>query len=516
MAKKFRYDEETALVKTGSGFVHGYEYDGVTIFKGIPYAKAKRFRDPEPVSWDGILETTCYGYACPVINPPALDKSLDFARRGDVKNEDCQNLNIWTPGLDNGKRPVLVWLHGGAMSFGSSSEDGLCDGENMARFGDVVVVSVNHRLNILGFMDLSDYGEEFKNSGNEGIADLVAALRFVRDNIALFGGDPENVTLFGQSGGGMKVTALLQSPAADGLYQKGILISGVQGGAMCDCVGSGKTVVEELMKELGISTVQELCEIPFELLAKAFAKVRPKYKFHGYNAGEMPFRNEYYAGDPGDCPFRKKTAHIPLLVGSTFGEFDAPKSYGLHGERMSEEEMLSRIEAAYGQEASAELVPLFREAYPDRPVIDILSMDYMFRCYILDYMKKRTALNDCTWTYLFNLNMPMYGGVSPLHGNDLGFVFHTTDRAPALQEPGVTEEVEKQVFETVIAFARTGNPNHEGLPEWPASTPSEMNTMIFGKETALRVNHDTELNAAMAGRFLEKQLAGLYASVAGA
>lgn len=515
MIRKFRYENDYPIVETTCGRVHGYEYDNVVTFKGIPYARAERFCDPQPVTWDDVFEATAYGYSCPTIEEPGLDKSLDFARRQELKDEACQNLNIWTPGIDDGKRPVLVWLHGGGMSFGSSSEDGLCEGDNMSKFGGVVVVSLNHRLNLLGFCDLSDYGEKYKNSGNQGIADIVFALKWIRDNIRKFGGDPDNITLFGQSGGGMKVTALLQTPEADGLYHKGLIMSGVQGGAMCDCNGSGKIMGEILMEETGSKSISELSEIPVKTLLSAGKIVRKKLKFLGYNAGEMPFFSDYYLGDPLIHPFREETAHIPLLVGSTFGEFNAPFSYGINKHGISEEEAKVKIKETLGDSLASEVVPLFKEAYPDRPLIDVLSMDYMFRSYIRSYMKRRTTLNNSTWEYIFNLDMPMLGGVSPLHGNDLGFVFYTADRAPALQEPGITEKVQKEIFDTVMAFAKTGDPNNDGIPTWEASKPDAFNTMVFGKETAVRTNFDGKLNDCMAGALLEKQVQFMYESVSG-
>ena len=514
MIKTFRYDNETALIQTTAGTVHGYEYDGITIFKGIPYAHAERFKDPVPASWEGVFEATGYGYACAVIDEPGLPKQLDFTGRTPLKSEDCQNLNIFTPGCDDARRPVMVWLHGGAMSFGSCSDDDVWDGENLARYGSVVSVSLNHRLNALGFCDLSEFGEEYKNSGNQSIADMITALKFIRDNIAKFGGDPDNVTIFGQSGGGMKVTALMQTPAADGLYQKAIVMSGVQGGALTDCIGSGRPMAEYLMKELGVSTVRELAEAPWEDFRTAFKKMRKEYRYHGINAGEMPHRGDYYLGDPLECGFRPESAQIPVLVGSVYGEFDAMNARRFRKDRMSEEEMLRVLVRECGQEFTDAVLPLFRKAYPERPVLDLLSIDCMFRALTIDYTKKRSALNNCTYEYIFNLDMPMMGGVVPQHGNDLPFIFHTADKAPGLQEPGVTEKMTDEFFGAVMAFVRTGNPNHPGIPEWKPSKPDELNTMVFDKNTHVRTNFDLELIAELTERKLKPQLAALSKSIA--
>ena len=195
MEKKFIYDEQTAVVDTDKGKVRGYFYDDMYIFKGIPYAKAKRFHAPEPVEpWEGVFQANSYGYVCPLMDMGKPGGELMVPHRFWVMNEDCQNLNIWSPGLDAEKRPVMVWLHGGGFFAGSSIEQIAYEGENMCKLGQVVVVSVNHRLNVLGYCDLSPFGEEYANSGNAGTDDLVAALQWIHDNIAGFGGDPENVT----------------------------------------------------------------------------------------------------------------------------------------------------------------------------------------------------------------------------------------------------------------------------------------------------------------------------------
>ena len=209
--------------------------------------------------WDGVLDATSYGYVCPLLEMPKPNGEMLVPHRYWLMNEACQNLNIWTPALDDAHRPVLVWLHGGGYFAGSSIEQIAYEGENMARLGDCVVVSINHRLNILGYLDLSDFGVEYANSGNAGGDDIIAALRWVRDNIAAFGGDPGNVTVFGQSGGGAKVTTLLQTPAADGLFHKGIVMSGVLG-RLADCTGSGRDCAEALMAELGAA--DETGDIP--------------------------------------------------------------------------------------------------------------------------------------------------------------------------------------------------------------------------------------------------------------
>ena len=252
MGKIFDYDGVPVL-HTTSGDLKGYFYDGVYIYKGIPYAYADRFQMPVPSKWNGVKDATNYGFVCPLQNQDTPNGELMVPHRYWPQDEHCQSLNIWTNKLDpEAKKPVLVWFHGGGYAAGSSIEQVAYDGVSIAKKGDSILVSVNHRLNILGYLDLSPFGEKYKNSANAGHADMVAALQWVHDNIALFGGDPENVTIFGQSGGGMKVIDLMQIPSADGLFQKGLVMSGVMEG---DPLGAGEKdgteIVTAMMKELG-------------------------------------------------------------------------------------------------------------------------------------------------------------------------------------------------------------------------------------------------------------------------
>lgn len=339
MAHTFSCSADAPLVRTTGGSVRGYRFDGLDIFKGIPYARARRFHAPEQAAWDGVLDATSYGYVCPLLEMPKPNGEMLVPHRYWLMDEACQNLNIWTPALDDARRPVLVWLHGGGYFAGSSIEQIAYEGENMARLGDCVVVSINHRLNILGYLDLSDFGAEYANSGNAGGDDIIAALRWVRDNIAAFGGDPGNVTVFGQSGGGAKVTTLLQTPAADGLFHKGIVMSGVLG-RLADCTGSGRDCAEALMAELGAADIAALETVPYAALAAAYNKVAPALKAAGKNTGCAPHPNAFYLGNPLENAFRPETARIPLLVGTVFGEFAAFN--GLRPEQSADERRRGR------------------------------------------------------------------------------------------------------------------------------------------------------------------------------
>lgn len=204
MVKKFLNSLNEPIVETKAGKLRGFCLDGIYTFHGIKYADAKRFQAPVPVkSWEGIKNATNYGYISPTSGSPAPSSEIFIPHRFWPADEDCQYLNVWTPGINDGrKRPVMFWMHGGGYSDGSSIEQVAYEGDQLAEYGDVVVVSINHRLNILGYLDMSSFGEKYANSVNAGIADIVVALEWVRDNITSFGGDPDNITIFGQSGGG--------------------------------------------------------------------------------------------------------------------------------------------------------------------------------------------------------------------------------------------------------------------------------------------------------------------------
>ncbi len=494
MAQQFIYRPDAAVVETGQGKVRGYVCDGITIFKGIPYGKARRFHAPQPPKpWEGVFDATSFGYVCPLLETPQPVGELMIPYRFWVMNEDCLNLNIWTPGCDGQKRPVMVWLHGGGFESGSAIEHIAYEGENMSREGQVVVVSINHRLNVLGYCDLSEYGEEYANSANAGMDDIILSLKWIQENIGRFGGDPDNVVLFGQSGGGAKITTLLQMPGADGLYAKGFNMSGVIGSMSADSTESGRKLAEALMKELHIRTVKDLETVPYGALAAAYLKVRPLLAARGEYAGGTPRPNAFYAGDPVKYGFRKETSQIPMLVGTVFGEFTAFSPDPLDIHKASREEGREAVRKVLGAKKADELLALFEKAYPERHPVQLLKLDTLFRLPTMQYIRKRSALNQCTYSYLFNLDLPVDGGRAPWHCADIPYVFHNTGLVPVTQEEGVTGRIEKEIFESVMAFARTGDPNHEGLPRWNPSTPDKEWTLIVDRNTHVVCNHDARL-----------------------
>ena len=506
MNDRFRFDKDTAVVETTGGKVRGYAYRGMNIFKGIPYAKARRFHRPEPVSWEGVRVSAVYGPVCPMTDEWVPGDDLLTPHRYWPKDENCQNLNIWTPGLDDEKRPVLVWIHGGGHEFGSSIEHIAYDGENMCFFGQAVVVSLNHRLNILGYFDVSDFGPEYENSANAGTDDLIAALRWIRDNIASFGGDPENVTLLGQSGGGMKITELLQTPEADGLFHKAVNMSGVfpkevADGLMPEGKESGRKIVEAVLRKMRLRNVSELETAPYEAFAAAWKAVSPALEKKGfYVGGHGPKKNAFYLGDPLEVGFRKETSQIPMVVGSTLGEFVS----GIPGEadmkKMPLKAQRALLTSIYGTEALA-FEAAFREAYPERKIGELLTTDFVCRAGVLQYVSMRGAMNDCTYSYLFCQDTPIYGGRAPAHCADIPYLFHNTCLVPSSQIPRVTPGLEKEIFDSLMVFARSGNPGTYDLPAWHPVKPGAISTMLFSAHTREALNHDLALIPQIARAF---------------
>lgn len=494
MAKTFRYDDVPVL-QTTSGKLKGYFYDGEYIFKGVPYAHADRFQMPVPSKWEGVKDATSYGFVCPLMMQDTPSAELLVPHRYWPMDEHCQNLNIWTTVLDkDAKKPVIVWLHGGGYFAGSSIEQVAYDGHNMCMEGDVVVVSINHRLNILGYLDLSPFGEKYRNSGNAGHADMVAALQWVHDNIALFGGDPDNVTIFGQSGGGMKVADLMQIPAADGLFHKGLIMSGVASETMQPaCVGTGEKIVEAMLTELGLTAadVAQLETLPYPELVKTYTKVMPAVAMTGGYVGNGPQVNDWYLGNPLQHGMREHAREIPLMIGSVFGEFAfAPSAFDKTA--LTEAEMEAIVSKVYG-EHTKDILAAFAKAYPGKNPTDVLNIDRAMR----QPSKLLAALHAKggkagTYLYNFTLEFPMMHKIA-WHCSDIPFFFHNTDKVEICSIPDVTEKLEAQIFGAFMSFARTGAPSQENLPAWPEVTETEEPTMIFDRECQVRQNYDDEL-----------------------
>ena len=513
-----KYDDPVVLTKAGA--LHGAKVDGTYTFRGVKYASAKRFHLPVPVEpWEGVKPALAYSPVCPEVNSPLPGDEPYVPHFYFPQSEDCLSLNIWTQSLDkNHKRPVMVWLHGGGWFSGSSVEIFSYDGENLSRFGDVVVVSINHRLNVLGYLDLSAYGDEYKYSANAGVADMVEALKWVHDNIENFGGDPDNVTIFGQSGGGSKVLSLMQSPYADGLYHRAILQSG---GVKARYTEDKKEVKKQAQKvaslvleRLGISpeNVADIEKVDFYDLAQAAGEAMWIAK----NELHIPFMwgpvadEDYYFGHPAAHGFRKESSHIPMMVGNVFGEFFNNINFQVgegHKNSWSEEYKAKLFEELYGKDYQ-KYVDLFRKAYPDHNTADMIFLDKARRAANNDFCKLRAGTEGAApiYNFLFAIESPFLNGTVPWHNFDEPYVFHNVEYTESQYEPGVSEELQDKVSGAWVAFAEKGDPNIAALPEWEPVKKDSCRTMVFDRTCRLsEPDFDLELSLKCPTPDLSKQ-----------
>lgn len=498
--------KDYAIVSTEYGKVRGYTNNGIFTFKGIPYAKAERFMVAQkPDSWQGIRSSMAYGPVAPTdITTRVSDETeFPFQHNWGFTNENCLNLNIWTPKINDGKkRPVMVWLHGGGFTAGSSMELPSYDGENLAKNGDVVMVSLNHRLNILGFLDMSAYGEKYKGSENVSITDMIMALQWVKDNIAAFGGDPSNITIFGQSGGGAKVSTLMSAPKAKGLFQKAIVQSGSYLFNYTD-----KTIAQRVsaavLEEFNLkpSQADSLQKISYEQLnaagKRAVAKVQKQLTAEGKPSfGWSPVLDgnllPYQPTQPEALALSKD---IPLLVGSTKNEF-TPFNPSLRDITM--DKVQTDLKARYGDKTQAYMSAVDK-AYPGtKTPSNYVDLDINFRAGAIRQANEKSASSSApVYMYLFSWQSPVLDGVfKAMHCMELPFVFDTINRSREMTGGGVqAQTLATKMSQAWISFAKTGNPNHSGLPNWPTYTEANGSTMIFDNINVIKNHHDKELLA---------------------
>lgn len=485
-------EAQLPIVETTYGTISGDVEDGVYSFKGIRYAKAERFMPPqEPDSWEGVREHTEFGPIAPQVNAWSPEEAMN--------EEELFSLNVWTQGLNDGKkRPVMFWLHGGGFAVGAS-DDPLTHGKMLAEKGDIVLVSVNHRLNILGFLDLSAYGEQYADSVNVGMLDVVAALQWVNKNIKNFGGDPANVTIFGESGGGGKVGTLMSMPAAHGLFAKAI----IQSGALVNVMDKEKSLAmtDALLEEAGLdgSDLSPLLTMPYKELVELGNKAQAKtvgVRKPGFTTmvgyGPVP-DGVNLLQQPYTPDFHDMSKDIPLLIGTTLHEL-VRTAYD--EKDLTLEEAKARLEKVYGDRTD-KFVELFAKAYPDYTPQDLLSIDPLFR--------PNTIVTADAWAE--KANAPVYsylltwkstvedGSKGSFHGLDIPLAFKNIELGK--HWTGTTAEAHKlaeMMSSAWINFAKTGNPNVEGeLPNWRPYTRENGETMIFDVEPKILNNHDREL-----------------------
>jgi para-nitrobenzyl esterase len=510
---------ENGIVETTAGRVRGFTRNGIVTFKGIPYAgttaASARFRPPTKVTpWAGVRSSMQYGFVSP--QEPRVGWANDevawmFDWDDGRPGEDCLRVNIWTPGVnDNKKRPVMVWLHGGGFSAGSGQELKSYYGENLSRRGDVVVVSLNHRLGVLGYLNLAEMGgAKYASSANVGMLDIVAALEWIRDNIGNFGGDPGNVMIFGQSGGGGKVNALMAMPSTNGLFHRAAVESGslLNASTADDSAKLGAAVVGQL--GLNASQIDKIQEVSVEQLVQAgIAAVRslappfqPGGAFRLPRIGWQPsVDGTNLPTQPYDPVAPAMSAQVPLIVGTVLNELSTPL-YDSKLMTLTDAGLTERVTAQYKDKAH-HIVDVFRAAHPNDTPGELMSRIAAapVRQNAITQAERHTALGGApVYLYWFCWKTPVLDGrPGAFHCAELSFVFDNTDRCAPMTGGGPgPRALAAKVSEAWINLARRGDPNHPGLPEWPAFNSSDKATMIFDNQSEAKNDPDRDERQAL-------------------
>lgn len=510
------------IVETDSGKVFGFVSDGIYTFKGMPYgastAGKNRFMPPQkPEPWSGVRSSLYWGPVSPQTYTSTLDgrragwqhddESFMFEWEDGQPSEDCLRINVWTPSIgDNKKRPVMVWIHGGQYVSGSDNELRMYDGESLACRGDVVMVSLNHRLGVLGLMNLSIYGEKWADAGMVGMLDIVAALQWVKTNISNFGGDPNTVMIFGQSGGGGKVSTLMGMPAAQGLFHRAAVESGSpQAGAPAR--DRSPELAAAVLAELGLSasTIDKIQELPDETIVSAGLHAQRKLTTGpapvpgtgGAQVGWFPVvdgknlpRSPWYPNAPS------YSTNVALLVGNVLNEFTNSVQMGdATLDNMDMAEVKRRLGAQRGEQRASMLIDVFQKEHPRATPFELMSLINAsnMRNNALTQAARKAEQNAApAYNYWFHWQTPILDGrPRAYHCSELPFVFYNTDRCASMTGGGPeARELAGRIADAWINFARKGDPNHAGLPKWPKFDAETCPTMIFDTVSVMKNNPD--------------------------
>jgi len=489
---------QDVTVETTFGKVRGRNVNGIRTFKGIPYgsstAGANRFKAPmKPAAWTGIRDALDFGPSCPQFpgfKTPEIQLMQNLA--SNVSSEDCLVLNVWTPATDGAKRPVMFWLHGGGFQFGSGSQP-FYDGANVARRGNVVTITINHRLGCLGYLHLAELGgSAFAKSGNVGILDAVAALEWVRDNIERFGGDPKNVMIFGESGGGSKVSTLLGMPSAKGLFHRAAIESGPAltatsreaatktATAFLDTLGLDKTKLDRLQN------------LPIGLLIEAQSMTRGG--FSPVLDGDVIPENMF---EPSAT---RISEDVPLLIGSNKDEGTFLLQSDADLFRIDDTGLRSRVKNAVGSdEAANRVLDIYRKTYPNaRPTdhwVQIFT-DRSMRTRSITLAERKSAVGKApVYMYFFAWDTVGFGGrYKALHMAEIPFVFDNIANAETMTHKlPEAQTLADKMSNAWIAFARTGSPATKELPQWSPYSADHRATMIFDNNPRIENDPAREL-----------------------
>lgn len=494
------------IVRTTSGDVAGVVEGGAYSFKGIPYGEptggGARFLPAKPRKpWSDVFDASRFGQRCPQRGGLGGPEAPAFG-------EDCLVANVWTTSFE-GERPVMVWLHGGGWEVGGG-DDPVTNGAWLARHQDVVVVSINHRLNVFGHLNLADIADErYAYSANVGVLDIALALAWVRENISRFGGDPDRVLIFGQSGGGRKVSTMMALPAGAGLFHRGVIQSGP--GLTMDAPEIGRDRAERLLRKLGIARkdVLKLAQVPTRALTAAGIEVRNETgQFRPSVDGASLPQNPFLPHAP------LLTADVPLMVGTAIDEIAAFLGHVPAYGDLSDADMLSQSLRFFPEGQAQPAIDTWRGMYPDFPNGKLFSRLTTDRSYFYDstlLAQSKAALGRAP-AYLYMIDwltdVGVLKGVSP-HGMELAFVFGNLSAHSGIQ--AVTPEAEalrSAMSGAWAAFARNGTPDHAGMPQWLPYETSLRSTMLFGNTVRLEADPYKQQRKFM-DRFGSEQL-GAY------
>lgn len=497
----------TPVVQTDKGRVQGVKQGEVDAFLGIPYAAPplgeRRFKRPEPAAtWTGVADATGPGAPCMQLYSPSGPNESALTRRIQTifptateaknDNEDCLFLNVWTPDATKGKRPVMVWFHGGGYAYGSGNWPAY-NGRNLAEKGDVVVVTVNHRLNAFGYLNLAQkFGADFAESGNVGNLDLVRSLEWVRDNIAAFGGDPGNVTIMGESGGGSKVSHLMAMPAAAGLFHKAIVQSGP--GVVSGKPDEAAAYAGNILKLAGVETVEQLRNIRSDELIDAVRKATPAGSETGRGPQFQPIadgtivpRDPFMQGAPA------QSRNIPLMIGYNKTEMTMFLASQPWFGRIDEATMTAM--AGMTGPGGTAAVEAYRKMYPDYSPTHIASMAMgtrFVRGTFLMADEQATTAKAPVFVYRLTWETPVGDGMlrSP-HTLDIPLMFNNAKESASLVGEGEDAmTMATMMSDAWLSFARTGKPASSLMPEWKPYTPAKR--MVMELDVKPRLVDDPE------------------------
>lgn len=494
------------IVETQYGKVKGYVEDGVSVFKGVRYGAdtaTTRFQPPTaPEPWTDVKDALAYANSAP--QPASGDGGGLFAswrpNPSLPQSEDCLFLNVWTPAADGKQRPVLVWFHGGGFSTGSGSSYAY-DGVRLAKRGDVVVVTTNHRLNLFGYLNLSGYGDQFSESGAVGAHDMIHSLEWVRNNIAKFGGDPGNVLIFGESGGGAKVCTLMAMDKAKGLFHRAVVQSGPRVRHQETAVATN--AADEVVSKLGLTK-----DTIAEILAKPVADIQAAAQGVA-GAGSGPSLGGSIARHPFDPDGPPQSADVPLLIGCNRTEGTSLTPADSPNHSLTWETLPAAIKQAFPSKNETAIIDLYRKNHPDIEAPELYFMataDNQFFRGSVTVADRKSAQSASgmggapVFFYMLDWETPVMGGKRYVpHALDIGMAFDNVAKSESMSGTGPeAQAIADQMSESWLAFAKNGDPSNAKVPAWPAYTAAQRNMMVFRTEPGLEVDIRAEERAATA------------------